>query len=161
MAQRLNDAGVPVALLVTFGPVVNGTVPANVSSAVNYFQSNSVWHGQAASGLDFHGSLANVDLADAPDITHFTIDKAEPLHATTIGSVLNVIAAPPNTGLPRLRPGRRRTAHEIGTDRRKSTMSPASTRYENSRPFSLVRQYLPALVQRFLETNHMCGIHFT
>jgi hypothetical protein len=93
MAQRLNNARVPVALLVTFGPVDDGAVPANVSSAVNYFQSNSVWHGRAARAPGFRGSLANVDLAYAAGITHFTIDKAEWLHATTIGSVLYVIAA--------------------------------------------------------------------
>jgi len=93
MARRLNDASVPVALLVTFSPVDNGTVPANVSRAVNYFQSNSAWHGRATGGPGFRGSLANVDLAHAAGITHFNIEKAQQLHTATIANVLRAIAA--------------------------------------------------------------------
>jgi len=33
----------------------------------------------------------NVDLAPAPGITHFNIEKAEPLHAATIAKVLGLI----------------------------------------------------------------------
>jgi len=92
MAQRLGNAQVPVALLVTFGPVESAPVQANVGRAVNYFQSNSLWHGQITRAIGFHGVLENVDLARAPGITHFNIEKAEQLHSATIAKVLAVVS---------------------------------------------------------------------
>jgi ABC-type sugar transport system substrate-binding protein len=91
MAQRLGAAGVPVTLLVTFSPVDSAPVAANVARAVNYFQSNSAWHGQITRGAGFRGALENVDLAQIPGITHFNIEKAEPLHAATLAKVLALI----------------------------------------------------------------------
>lgn len=91
MAQKLGEAGVPVALLVSFSPVDSGPANANVARAVNYFQSNSAWHGQITRGNGFHGVLENVDLADAPGITHFNIEKADNLHAATIAKVVALI----------------------------------------------------------------------
>ncbi len=91
MAQRLGAGGVPVALLVTFSPVDSAPVSANVARAVNYFQSNSAWHGQITRGAGFRGALENVDLALMPGITHFNIEKAEPLHAATLAKVLALI----------------------------------------------------------------------
>jgi alpha-beta hydrolase superfamily lysophospholipase len=93
MAQRLGAAQVPVALLVTFSPVDSAPVSANVARAVNYFQSNSAWHGQITKGPGFRGALENVDLAQTPGITHFNIEKAEQLHAATIAKVLALIPA--------------------------------------------------------------------
>jgi pimeloyl-ACP methyl ester carboxylesterase len=91
MAKRLGEEGVPVALLVTFSPVDSGPANANVARAVNYFQSNSAWHGQITRGNGFHGVLENVDLKDAPGITHFNIEKADNLHAQTIAKVLAIV----------------------------------------------------------------------
>jgi len=91
MAQKLGEAGVPVALLATFSPVDSGPANANVARAINFFQSNSAWHGQITRGNGFHGALENVDLADAPGITHFNIEKADNLHAQTIAKVLAIV----------------------------------------------------------------------
>jgi len=91
MAERLGAAGVPVALLVTFSPVDSAPVSANVARAVNYFQSTSAWHGRITRGAGFGGALENVDLAEAPGITHFNIEKAEWLHAATMAKVLALI----------------------------------------------------------------------
>ena len=91
MAQRLGNAQVPVALLVTFSPMEPAPALANVARAVNYFQSNSLWHGQITQGAGFHGVLENVDLAHAPGITHFNIEKVEQLHAATIAKVLALV----------------------------------------------------------------------
>ena len=91
MARRLGHAQIPVALLVTFGPVDSAPVPANVGRAVNYFQSNSAWRGQIIRGAGFRGALENVDLARAPGITHFNIEKAEQLHAATVAKVLALV----------------------------------------------------------------------
>lgn len=91
MAQKLGDAGVPVALLVAFSPVNSGPANANVARAVTYFQSNSAWHGQITRGNGFHGALETVDLANVPGITHFNIEKAESLHAQTIARVVAIV----------------------------------------------------------------------
>jgi thioesterase domain-containing protein len=91
MAQKLGDAQVPVALLVTFSPVDSAPANANVARAVNYFQSNSAWHGQITRGAGFHGALENVDLAGAPGITHFNIEKVDNLHAQTIARVAALV----------------------------------------------------------------------
>jgi thioesterase domain-containing protein len=91
MAQKLGEAQVPVALLVAFSPVNSGPANANVARAVNYFQSNSAWHGQITRGAGFHGALENVDLANAPGITHFNIEKADNLHAATIAKVAAIV----------------------------------------------------------------------
>ena len=91
MAQKLGEAGVPVSLLVAFSPVNSGPANANVARAVNYFQSNSAFHGQITRGNGFHGVLENVDLADAPGITHWNIEKADNLHAATIAKVVAIV----------------------------------------------------------------------
>jgi pimeloyl-ACP methyl ester carboxylesterase len=91
MAQKLGEAGVPVALLVAFSATESGPANANVARAVNYYQSNSAWHGQITRGAGFHGALETVDLADAPGITHFNIEKADNLHAQTIAKVLALV----------------------------------------------------------------------
>jgi pimeloyl-ACP methyl ester carboxylesterase len=91
MAQRLGDSGVPVALLVAFSPVNSGPAGANVARAVTYYQSNSAWHGQITRGAGFHGTLENVDLSNAPGITHFNIEKADNLHAQTIAKVVAIV----------------------------------------------------------------------
>jgi hypothetical protein len=91
MAQRLGEAQVPVALLVAFSPADSGPANGNVARAVTYYQSNSAWHGQVTRGAGFHGALENVDLANAPDITHFNIEKAERLHAATIAKVAGLV----------------------------------------------------------------------
>jgi hypothetical protein len=91
MASKLGEYGVPVALLVTFSPVDSGPANANVARAVNFYQSNSAWHGQITRGAGFHGALENVDLKDAPGITHFNIEKAENLHAQTVAKVVAIV----------------------------------------------------------------------
>jgi Serine hydrolase len=91
MAQKLGEAQVPVALLVAFSPVESGPANANVARGVTFFQSNSAWHGQITRGAGFHGVLETVDLAEAPGITHFNIEKSDKLHAATIAKVAALV----------------------------------------------------------------------
>jgi hypothetical protein len=91
MSQRLNDARVPVALVVTFGPVGFPRVMGNVSRAVNFYQANSAWHGQIVRGPGFRGSLTNIDLENAVDINHFNIEKADRLQARAISQIVAVL----------------------------------------------------------------------
>jgi len=80
MAEEMKKLDAPVALLVLFGPTVDLSIPSNVRSVVNYYQTTSLlWRGQAKKGSGFKGSIKNVNLDDAEDVTHFNIEKLERL----------------------------------------------------------------------------------
>ena len=87
MSQRLNAAKVPVALVITFGPLGSFQAMGNVAKAVNYYQANSAWHGQILRGPGFHGSLTNIDLENAADINHFNIEKADRIQAAAVNQI--------------------------------------------------------------------------
>ncbi len=87
MAARLKSAGVPVALLVAFGPSAHETVPSNVARAIVYRQSNGLWNATFRAGPGFHGSLSNIDLAKDDGITHFNIEKSPRLQAAVIAAI--------------------------------------------------------------------------
>ena len=91
MSQRLNEAKVPVALVITFGPVGFPRVMGNVARAVNYYQANSAWHGQVVRGDGFKGSLTNIDLENALDVNHFNIEKVDRIQAEAIGKIVSAI----------------------------------------------------------------------
>jgi thioesterase domain-containing protein len=84
MAEALNSAHVPVALLVAFSSAQPKSVPANVQRVVNYFQSNSAFNTPYSRGPGFHGALRNVNLASSENIDHFNIEKVVSLHEQVI-----------------------------------------------------------------------------
>jgi hypothetical protein len=90
-ARRLYDAKVPVALVITFGPLQFRPVMGNVARAVNYYQSNSAWHGQILRGKDFRGSLANVNLDNAADVNHFNIEKVDRIQIEAVNKIAAAI----------------------------------------------------------------------
>jgi len=90
-ARRLYDAKVPVALVMTFGPLQFRPVMGNVARAVNYYQANSAWHGQILRGKDFRGSLANVQLDNAPDVNHFNIEKVDRIQIEAVNRIVAAI----------------------------------------------------------------------
>jgi pimeloyl-ACP methyl ester carboxylesterase len=102
MAARLGESQVPVALLVAYSAVDSGAANANVARAVTYYQSNSAWHGQITRGNGFHGVLETVDLANAPGITHFNIEKADNLHAQTIAKVVAIVPSHTRAAVARM-----------------------------------------------------------
>lgn len=73
MAETLREAGLQVALIVTFDPVTRNSVPANVHRLENFHLSNGV--GQPVQqGEHFRGSLKNIDLknnAELGDISDY------------------------------------------------------------------------------------------
>jgi thioesterase domain-containing protein len=69
IAETLREAGIQVALIVTFDPVVRNSVPANVHHLENFYLSNGV--GQPVQqGEHFRGSLKNVDLKSNAQLGH-------------------------------------------------------------------------------------------
>jgi pimeloyl-ACP methyl ester carboxylesterase len=78
VAEQLNQAGLPVALIVSLDPVSAVAVPGNVRRVVNFYISRS---GSAlAGGPGFHGALRNVDMTDAAGVDHMTIQSMESMH---------------------------------------------------------------------------------
>jgi thioesterase domain-containing protein len=95
IARRLNEHRIPVALLVTFGPLTDPVVTPNVARAVNYYQAYSTWRGRMVPAPGFRGSLTNVNLDSAADINHFNIEKADRLHAETIARISAIVKRSP------------------------------------------------------------------
>ena len=100
MSEKLGSAGVPVALVVTFSPTETLPVNGNVAHAVNYWLSNSNFHGRITRGAGFHGTLETVDLARSPGVGHFNIEKMDSLHAATIARVMSLVSNHARAGAP-------------------------------------------------------------
>lgn len=104
LADRLNQAGIPVDLVAPVDAVSPGLVPPNVRRVVNYFQSNKGWGQPVRAGADFKGALVNADLEtnrrdlSDPGTGHITIDKGDKVHADILREVMGIgvaQAAPP------------------------------------------------------------------
>jgi pimeloyl-ACP methyl ester carboxylesterase len=86
MAETLKEAGIKVALIVTFDPVIKNSVPANVHLLENFYLSNGV--GQPVQqGEHFHGSLKNVDLKNA-ELGHISVTTYPSIHAQVLRDIL-------------------------------------------------------------------------
>lgn len=85
VARELNDAGIPVALLISLDPVSSNTVAANVRQAINYYVTGT---GQPV-GRDagFRGDLKNIDVGDEPGMGHMAVQSAESMHKRMIANV--------------------------------------------------------------------------
>jgi pimeloyl-ACP methyl ester carboxylesterase len=96
LAERLNQAGIAVDLLMPVDPVSPGAVPGNVRRVVNYFQSNNGFGQAVRPGVGFRGVLVNSDLEtnrrDLRDPTtgHTTIDKGVKVQLDILREVMRV-----------------------------------------------------------------------
>lgn len=84
-AHELNEAQVPVALVIALDPVSSGTVTSNVRRAVNYYVSGSGVPVGAEPG--FHGDLKNIDVGGEPGMDHMTVQSTERMHSRMLGYV--------------------------------------------------------------------------
>jgi len=87
IARRLQESGVPVALIVNFDPVSPDPVPSNVKQVVNYYVPAG-WGAAVAADKKFKGQLANVN--ENATTNHFSIDKDDGLQRQAIARVLAV-----------------------------------------------------------------------
>jgi pimeloyl-ACP methyl ester carboxylesterase len=92
MAEELKQAGVSVALIVMFDPVIQAAVPSNVRLVKNFYISNGVGT-TAQRGERFRGSLLNVDMRSQPELGHISVTTSPALHQ----QVLRDIAAAANS----------------------------------------------------------------
>ena len=88
MAQALNRAGIPVALVIPFDGTGSYVTPKNVACVLNLTQRNYAY---MRSGAGFHGKLTNVNVSGDSGIDHFTIDKSPRLQAQALNSVLDTV----------------------------------------------------------------------
>lgn len=98
MANQMKKLGAPVALLVLYGPTVDPLpIPSNVRSVVNYYQTTTAaWRAKAVKGPGFSGSINNINLDKADDVTHFNIEKLDRLQ----NQAMSRIVALTGTGRP-------------------------------------------------------------
>jgi hypothetical protein len=85
MADTLNGAGVPVALLISLESSSSGPVTANVRRAVNFYVAGS--GAQLAAGPGFRGSLQNINVGGVPGMDHMMIQSMPSMHQKMIGLV--------------------------------------------------------------------------
>ncbi|HEX4409651.1 MAG TPA: thioesterase domain-containing protein [Xanthobacteraceae bacterium] len=90
MAQQLNAAGVPVALVVPFDGTGSYTASSNVACVLNITQR---YYAYMRPGAGFHGKLRNVDTSSDPNIDHLNIDKSPRLQALAMDAVLHAAHA--------------------------------------------------------------------
>jgi hypothetical protein len=90
MADRLNDFGIPVPLIITFDPTANMNAGRNVQRVVNFYSSTNGWGTSIGRGPGFKGSLSNVDLSRRGEVGHTDIDKSPALHSQSIGFIRSV-----------------------------------------------------------------------
>jgi pimeloyl-ACP methyl ester carboxylesterase len=87
MAETLQQAGIEVALIVTFDPVIRNAVPANVRLLENFYISNGV--GQPVQqGDHFRGSLKNIDLKNNADLGHVSVTTFPPIQKQVLRDIL-------------------------------------------------------------------------
>jgi hypothetical protein len=85
VARDLNEANIPVTLLIALDPVSANTVPANVRRAINYYVPVS----GVAVGREpgFRGELKNIDVGGEPGMGHMSVQSAESMHKRMINYV--------------------------------------------------------------------------
>jgi pimeloyl-ACP methyl ester carboxylesterase len=90
MAERLDDYGVSVPLIITYDPTAPMSVGRNVSRVVNFYSSTNGWGTSISRGPGFRGNLSNIDLSRRGEIGHTDIDKSPTLHSQSIGYVQSI-----------------------------------------------------------------------
>jgi len=99
-AEKLNDAGIPVSLVVTIDPAhLSPDVPPNVERFINIFLSKDVLGGgDIKPAQDFHGHYASYDLQMRDEISHITIDKVDAIHDQLVAKIVQLAATPAKEG---------------------------------------------------------------
>jgi LysM domain len=97
-AERLDAAGIPVSLLVTYDPThFADNVPPNVERYINLYQSHNVLiggGGDVVQGRGFHGHYASFDLKDRPGVYHTNMEKFGNIHDQLVSKITALAATP-------------------------------------------------------------------
>jgi len=87
MAERMQKAGLQVALIVTLDPVIKGTVPGNVHRLENFYLSNGVGTIMRPAE-NFRGAISNVDLKSNPELGHVSLTTLPSMQKQVIHDIL-------------------------------------------------------------------------
>ena len=95
-AERLDAAGIPVSLLVTYDPTrFADNLPPNVQRYINLYQSSSIMGGgDVVQGRGFHGHYASFDLKDLHGIYHTNMEKFGNIHDQLVSKITALAATP-------------------------------------------------------------------
>ncbi len=95
-AEMLNQAGIPVSLLVTYDPTrIADNVPPNVERYINIYQSsNFMGGGNVVQGSRFHGHYASYNLKDHAEIVHINIEKADRIQEQLVAKISQLTQTP-------------------------------------------------------------------
>jgi hypothetical protein len=100
-AERLDAAGIPVSLLVTYDPTrFAHNVPPNVERYVNLYQSSNILGGggDVVQGRGFHGHYASFDLKDRRGMFHTNMEKFGDIHDQLVSKIAALAATPASVG---------------------------------------------------------------
>lgn len=95
-AEMLNQAGIPVSLLVTYDPTrIADDVPPNVERYINIYQSsNFMGGGNVVQGSRFHGQYASYNLKDHAEIIHINIEKTDRVQEQLVSKIAQLSGTP-------------------------------------------------------------------
>jgi hypothetical protein len=97
-AERLDAAGIPVSLVVTYDPThFADNVPPNVERYINLYQSHNVLiggGGDVVQGRGFHGHYASFDLKDRRGMFHINMEKFGDIHDQLVSKITALAATP-------------------------------------------------------------------
>jgi len=95
-AAMLNQAGIPVNLLVTYDPTrIADDVPPNVERYINIYQSsNFMGGGNVVQGSRFHGHYASYNLKDHAEIVHINIEKNDRIQEQLVAKIAQLGQTP-------------------------------------------------------------------
>jgi len=100
-AERLDAAGIPVSLLVTYDPTrFADSLPPNVERYVNLYQSSNILGGggDVVQGRGFHGHYASFDLKDRRGMFHTNMEKFGDIHDQLVSKIAALAATPASAG---------------------------------------------------------------
>ena len=97
-AERLDAAGIPVSLLVTYDPThFADNLSPNVQRYINLYQSSNILvggGGDVVQGRGFHGHYASFDLKDLHGIYHTNMEKFGNIHDQLVSKITALAATP-------------------------------------------------------------------
>ncbi len=95
-AEMLNQAGIPVSLLVTYDPSrIADDVPPNVERYINIYQSSNIMGGgNVVQGSRFHGHYASYNLKNHTEIIHINIEKGDRIQEQLVTKLAQLAETP-------------------------------------------------------------------
>ncbi len=95
-AEMLNQAGIPVSLLVTYDPSrIADDVPPNVERYINIYQSSNIMGGgNVVQGSRFHGHYASYNLKNHTEIIHINIEKGDRIQEQLVTKIAQLAETP-------------------------------------------------------------------